>query len=94
MLTSRRGFLTGLTAAFAAPAIVPYANLMPIKIIRPDPVLLMHHGINLVYSVNRDAIEFELYGQKLPFAVEWREFYEKMDPQWEQWLNANKQPLC
>lgn len=31
---NRRGFLLGLGAALAAPAIVPYASLMPVKLAR------------------------------------------------------------
>jgi hypothetical protein len=31
LITSRRSFLTGLGAALAAPAVVPYASLMPVR---------------------------------------------------------------
>ena len=31
MITSRRQFLTGLASSIAAPAVVKYANLMPVR---------------------------------------------------------------
>ena len=39
--TSRRGFLTGMSSLFAAPAIVSAQNLMPIKVIPFDPYMLV-----------------------------------------------------
>lgn len=43
---SRRGFLTGLTALFVAPAIVKVENIMPVKIIKPDD-LIPYKGIHV-----------------------------------------------
>lgn len=41
---SRRGFLAGLTAAIAAPAIVKATSLMPIKVVKPTMQDLVVYG--------------------------------------------------
>jgi hypothetical protein len=38
METNRRGFLIGLGAIVAAPAIVRASSLMPVKVLRPEPI--------------------------------------------------------
>lgn len=60
---TRRSFLTGLTAAFAAPAIVRAASLMPVKSMPPADVLdLLKARVDAAYALTRAHIEAALYG--------------------------------
>jgi hypothetical protein len=38
MQATRRGFILGVGAVFAAPAIVRASSLMPVKVLRPEPI--------------------------------------------------------
>lgn len=53
MITSRRGFLTGLVGLVAAPAIVRASSLMPVKVVEPDWIL-PNYGSNLWAHVRND----------------------------------------
>lgn len=62
MITSRRSFLTGLAATFAAPAIVSASSLMPVKGI----VMAM----DTAYEPNVPVSQIMINGDRL--LVQWR----------------------
>ncbi len=43
--TSRRSFLIGTTTLVTAPAIIRVENLMPVKLMVPEPETVWHIGI-------------------------------------------------
>ena len=60
---SRRSFITGLGAIFAAPAIVRVSSLMPVKaLLQPTPEEI--YNIGLGYAITRQAISNSLYVSK------------------------------
>lgn len=73
--TSRRGFLTGVTSLFAAPAIVSAQNLMPVKVIPFEPYMLVR-GRNI--AINK-IVEVKLYEKAGdPFAFLSEDFYRRL----------------
>lgn len=55
----RRRFLLGLGAALAAPAIVPYSSLMPVRAERFTPVLYLRVSIR---DLSTPALRFVWFG--------------------------------
>ncbi len=53
---NRRGFLTGLVSALAAPAIVRASSLMPVRVM-PDT-----DWLDAAYAMTRDQMTKNLYG--------------------------------
>jgi hypothetical protein len=47
-MIDRRGLLTGLAAGICAPAIVPYSNLMPVKLFASDPIRWFVTGTDIM----------------------------------------------
>ena len=72
--STRRGFLTGMTSLFAAPAIVSAQNLMPVKVIPFDPYMLVR-GISLVNGEWVETKIMETAGD--PFAFLSEDFYRR-----------------
>lgn len=85
IIQSRRRFLTGLVSALAAPAIVRFDSLMPVKALPPDLTL---HGVpiyfddpdmaallvlrmNAAYWVMAEGLSQSLYGDHPPLAGTW-----------------------
>lgn len=58
MLASRRGFLGGLAALVAAPAVVKFASIMPVRTIVYGPTLAEYSGNEFltVNEITREAI--------------------------------------
>jgi hypothetical protein len=66
MISSRRGFLTGLVAsAFAAPAIVRAASLMPVKAMPPVETLedLLRARMQDAYRITREQMSRLLFSE-------------------------------
>lgn len=66
MILARRKFLTGLAAAFAAPAIVKASSLMPVKAMPSEEELmaLLNARMNDVYKVMAEAMSQMIYGDQ------------------------------
>ena len=64
MITSRRSFITGLAALIAAPAVVRYASLMPVKAMPSveDLNALLKARMDEAYRITRENMANSLYG--------------------------------
>lgn len=64
MITSRRSFITGLAALIAAPAVVRYASLMPVKAMPSveDLNALLRARLEECCRITRENMANSLYG--------------------------------
>lgn len=63
LITSRRSFITGMTALMTAPAIVRVSSLMPIKVFDPHltEIELLKQRLDEAYTITRQNMITFLY---------------------------------
>jgi hypothetical protein len=69
----RRGFITGLVALVAAPAIVRVETLMPISVMRHMPLYV---PASWLAEAIRNGVDLESHGWSRPMADNWVNFHD------------------
>ncbi len=67
-MINRRGFITGLAALIAAPAIVRVETLMPISVRRHMPLYV---PASWLHEAIRNGVDLESHGWSRPMADNW-----------------------